>query len=212
MRSSPESLIACVTRLAVVACLLALSPVLFARQKSPAAEDESAGSEPPSEEVIDEVTVVAPRTVASIRSDIIRVEEVMYDIFNSLNTDRDFRVSCGWENRNTGNPSTTSRIKEWRCQTAYERGIPGREFRDVAGAAPTVEGATLTSGTLSGPIRRHREAFKQKMLELAEQNPGLARAIYIRAALEQDLAAARARKSETELLPPGQLEPAEIRE
>ncbi len=198
MRSSPDSQIAHATRLAAVALLLALPAILFARQEPPAAGEDSAGSESPSEEVIDEVTVVAPRTAASIRADIIRVEEVMYDIFNELNKEPDYRVSCGWENRNTGNPSTTSRIKEWRCQTAYERGISGREFRDVAGAAPTVEGATLTSGTLSGPIRRHREAFKRHMAELGEQNPELARAIYIRAALEQDLAAARARKPEAE--------------
>ena len=196
MRSSPGLRNERLMRLPAVALLLALPTTLIAGQEQSVAGVNEAEGESPGE-VIDEITVIAPRTARSIRADIVRVEEAMYDIFNSLNTNPDFRVSCGWENRDTGNPTTTSRIKEWRCRTAYESYIVAREFGGAAGAT-AIQNAMQASGSMAGPLRRHREALKQHMAELGEQSPELARAIYIRAALEQDLAAARARKPESE--------------
>lgn len=180
------------------AVVLAVSAPVWPQVPESAGETiaPTAESDPP-EEAIEEITVVAPRTVRSIRSDIIRVEEVLYDLFNSLNTNPDFRVSCGWENRNTGNPTTTSRIKEWRCQTAYERDILAQELGGASGEE-AIQRAMQLGPSMAGPVRRHREAFEQHLIEVAEKNPELARAIYIRAALEQDLAAARARKVEKE--------------
>jgi hypothetical protein len=197
MRGSPKSPVERVMRLAAAACLAALPVILLAGQEPPVANDVPVEDASSPDEVIDEIRVVAPRTARSIRLDIIEVEKVMYDIFNSLNTDPDFRVSCGWENRDTGNPSTTSRIKEWRCHTAYESYIVAQEFGGAAGAA-AIQNAMQASGSMAGPLRRHREALKQHMAELGEQSPELARAIYIRAALEQDLATALKRKSESE--------------
>jgi hypothetical protein len=197
MRGSPKSPVERVMRLAAAACLAALPVILLAGQEPPVANDVPVEDASSPDEVIDEIRVVAPRTARSIRLDIIEVEKVMYDIFNSLNTDPDFRVSCGWENRDTGNPSTTSRIKEWRCHTAYESYIVAQEFGGAAGAA-AIQNAMQVSGSMAGPLRRHREALKQHMAELGEQSPELARAIYIRAALEQDLATALKRKSESE--------------
>ena len=197
MRGSPKSPVERVMRLAAAACLAALPVILLAGQEPPVANDVPVEDASSPDEVIDEIRVVAPRTARSIRLDIIEVEKVMYDIFNSLNTDPDFRVSCGWENRDNGNPSTTSRIKEWRCHTAYESYIVAQEFGGAAGAA-AIQNAMQASGSMAGPLRRHREALKQHMAELGEQSPELARAIYIRAALEQDLATALKRKSESE--------------
>ena len=197
MRGSPKSPVERVMRLAAAACVAALPVILLAGQEPPVANDVPVEDASSPDEVIDEIRVVAPRTARSIRLDIIEVEKVMYDIFNSLNTDPDFRVSCGWENRDTGNPSTTSRIKEWRCHTAYESYIVAQEFGGAAGAT-AIQNAMQASGSMAGPLRRHREALKQHMAELGEQSPELARAIYIRAALEQDLATALKRKSESE--------------
>lgn len=197
MRSSPESRWNRVMRLATFALMLSLPATMLAGQQRTVSGENKAESESPPGEVIDEITVIAPRTARSIRAHIIRVEEAMYDIFNSLNTNPDFRVSCGWENRDTGNPTTTSRIKEWRCHTAYESYIVAQEFGGAAGAT-AIQNAMQASGSMAGPLRRHREALKQHMAVLGEQSPELARAIYIRAALEQDLAAARARKPESE--------------
>ena len=171
---------------------MAIAVPVYAQETN--GESPAPGPEPP-EEAIDEITVVAPRTVGAIRADIHRVDEYMYDLFNALNKDPDFRVACGWENRNTGNPTTTSRIKEWRCQTAYERDILAQELGGATGEA-AIQRAVEIGPSMAGPIQRHRQAFEQQIIELAEEHPELARAIYIRAALEQDLAAARARQSE----------------
>jgi hypothetical protein len=156
----------CVTRLAAAACLVALPVILFAKQEPSVANEDRAGSQAPPEEVIDEVTVVAPRTARAIRSDIIRVEKVMYDIFNSLNTDPDYRVSCHWENRDTGNPTTIGKIKEWRCRTAYHSDILAEAFGGAAGPDAT-QNAMEASGSFAGPIRRHHEALKQYMAEIS---------------------------------------------
>ena len=167
----------------------AWSPVHAAQ--SAAGEDPQAASEKP----IDEITVVAPRSENSIRAEIIAVEEKMFDIFNAVNTNRDFHVVCGWEDRDTGNPSTVSRLKEWRCVSLGEKHILSREFANVTGRDAVANARSLET-LMQGPIRRHRANMQQEMIALAEENPELANAIYERAALERDLAEARRRKNE----------------
>ena len=156
-----------------------------------AAQDEAA----PVDETIDEITVVAPKTEMAIRAEIIAVEEKMFDIFNAVNSNRDFHVVCGWEDRDTGNPSTISRLKEWRCVSIGEKHILSKEFANITGR-DAVANARALETLMQGPVRRHREQMRTHMIELAEENPDLANAIYERASLEQDLSSAQQRKRE----------------
>lgn len=164
-------------------------PLLLLAVSLPAQAQEA---EPP-DETIDEITVVAPRTEPSIRAELIQVEEEMFDHFNSLHHDRDFYMHCGWENRRGF--STASRLKVWECRSGYEKEILTREFGGVSGVDAVANARALNVLT-EGPIRRHREEFRKKMIELAEENPELANYIYRRAALQQDLAKAQERDSE----------------
>jgi len=153
---------------AVVACLSA-----FAQESTDYANHER------DEEVVDEITVVAPRSIGIIRSQIVSADRVMYRIFNGMTTDRRYQVHCTLSSQ----PGT--RLKRRMCIPNFERGVLNEAYDDSS---------TWTSFNIpAGDLERHRKEFRKMMIEFADQNPELERAIYARAQLERDLRAARER-------------------
>ncbi len=131
----------------------------------------------PDEEVVDEITVIAPRSIGIIKSQIINADRAIYRIFNSMTTDRLYEVRCSLSSR------AGTRLKRHTCLPNFERGVLNEAFDDSS---------TWTSFDIpEGDLERHREAFRKMMIEFADQNPELERAIYARAQLERDLRAAR---------------------
>jgi len=130
-------------------------------------------------DVVDEIVVVAPRSVMAINAQIRRADTRMYGLYNEMNTDREFDIHCRLEKVYASNR------KERICLAAFEHGVLEESWDDLS----TWTGA----GRPQAEIRRNREILKQKMMDFAEQNPALKEAIYERANLQRDLADAEAR-------------------
>ena len=48
----------------------------------------------PDEEIIDEITVMGARELASLRAELIRADDAVYDLYNNLNDDDAYDVIC----------------------------------------------------------------------------------------------------------------------
>ena len=146
--------------------------------------DAPAGGEPveredaANNEVVDEITVVAPRSIPNLKSDIIRVERRMYSLYNEMNTDRMYDIHCRLEKVYASNR------KERICLPAFEHGVMEEAWNDLS----TWTGANMPEAEL----RRHREVLREKLITFANENPELGAAIRERAKLQRDLNAAEA--------------------
>jgi hypothetical protein len=137
-------------------------------------------------DVVDEIIVVAPKSVMAINAQIRRVDTRMYGLYNEMNTDRQFDIHCRLEKVYASNR------KKRICLAAFEHGVVFDTWEDFSPSTGTVNPRA--------EIRRNREILKQKMMDFAEQNPALKEAIYERANLQRELVEAevRHRGSDTE--------------
>lgn len=145
------------------------------------------------DETIEEITVVARRTLVSIKRQMLRADIEMYRISNTLIDDPLYKVWCLLE------PRPGSRIKHRVCKPGFERKIASELLADevtmarFAGDDPVFGNQYDLSRT---EIRKHREILKQKFIELAADNPTLAKAIYERANLNLEYEKTLQRKHE----------------
>jgi len=132
------------------------------------------------DEKIDEITVIAPRTLVSIKRQMLRADIEMYRISNTLIDDPLYKVWCLLE------PKPNSRIRQRVCKPGFERKIAAEILADevtmarFGGDDPVFTNEYKLS---AAEIRKHREILKQKFIDLAADNPTLAKAIYARANL-----------------------------
>ncbi|HWK52768.1 MAG TPA: hypothetical protein VNR18_00210 [Hyphomicrobiales bacterium] len=126
----------------------------------------SAAEDPPAAtpESIEEIEIVGQRTLSTLRLEIRREEEQMFDLFNDLNDVREFDVSCG-EVIVTGSliparecvPRYIQRARFLNAQDFLQFGIPQK-----------------TEQELWWENRRKNEAFNAKIRSLAVEHPSLA--------------------------------------
>lgn len=133
------------------------------------------------EEVIDEIIVVAPRTLVSIKRHMLRADIEMYKISNALIDDPLYKVWCLLE------PLPRSRIQRRVCKPGFERKINEDILNDEVTMGRFGGGGgsnfSYNYDLTRAEIGKHREILKQKFVELAAENPELAEAIFERAGL-----------------------------
>lgn len=138
---------------------------------------------------IDEITVVAPRSLVAIERQIERADFALYNIANNLIDDPMYKTYCHRET------SAGSNIKRRVCVPGYERELMSEAWEAERTMGRMGEGSyTFNYRLPEGEIREHRENLKQKMIELAADNPDLSEAIYKRAQLQRDYEAERKRR------------------
>lgn len=143
------------------------------------------------EREIDEITVFAPRSLAVIERQIERADLEMYKIANTLIDDPLYKTYCQLET------SPGSNVKRRVCAAGYERELNSEAWEEER--AMRRLGETTFSSDYKLPkaeLRKYRENLKQKMIELAAENPELAAAIYKRAQLQRDYEAERKRRQQ----------------
>jgi len=143
------------------------------------------------EETIEEIVVVAPRTLVSIKRQMLRADIEMYKISNTLIDDPLYKVWCLLE------PLPGSRIQRRVCKPGFERQIRSDILSDEVTMARFGGGEPNFSNQYDlsrSEIGKHREILKQKFVELAAENPELAKAIYARASLNVEYEETRRRK------------------
>lgn len=169
----------------ILACLVG-SPPAFAQgavaesDADPDAVEPASVVEPGSDDVVDEIIVVAPKTVTAIKAQIVRADRRMYGLYNELNTDREYDIHCRLEKVYASNR------KERICLPQFEHGVLEEAWDDMS----TWTGA----GRPEAELRRKREILKQKMIDFSEQDPELKKAIYERARLQRELKEAEERR------------------
>jgi len=134
----------------------------------------------PSEQIIDEVTVLGVRDLAALRTEVIRAEDVVYDIYNELNDGDGYDIICKKETR------IGSQIPRRVCQTRMFRDAVSEAAEDIVDGEP-----------LGGPMvnnAKHGGILREKMAALANEHPELLVALKRRLELRKKFEQERAKK------------------
>jgi len=121
---------------------------------------------------IDEVVVMSPRSLTTLRRELIAAEDDMYAIFNSLNTDDDYDIICKKEAR------VGSQFRYRVCKTKIQvdkASEAAKDFHDERGP----QGINLN-------MQKHGDILREKMRALAAENPQFLDALRKRRALQQE--------------------------
>jgi hypothetical protein len=160
-----------------------LSGLLVAALAFPAFAMETAVPAPESDS-IEEITITGQRSLISLRIEAAKAEDVVYELFNELNTDDAYDVYCTLEARNF------SHIKERHCRTGYELEALEAEAQYVSAI---VTGQAASAPTPASIIMATElPKFQARMQELVRQNPALLEAVVKHAELREEFEARRA--------------------
>ncbi len=143
---------------------------------APSAENDSADSVE-----MDEITVRGARSLVAIERQMERADQKLYGISNELIDDPQYKVFCFRES------TAGSKIKKRVCRPGYERNLASDAWEDERTMGR--QGGNRYTFDYKLPeaeLRKHREIFRQKLMELAATNPDLADAILTRAKLQRD--------------------------
>lgn len=126
-------------------------------------EGERQDSTAENREDIEEIVVTAPRTLNSMRTEIVAAQDRALAIFNEINLDNDYDVACRRET------PLGSHIPQRVCRPRFVDRLESEASQD------------FLSGDLyfdpSGEIMYHNDILKQKLASLAVEHPGLYQAL-----------------------------------
>ncbi len=146
----------------VIIALICISRISYG-QEPPLQEADELQAIAVKQEPLEEVIVIAPRSLSSMRAEIIEVENKVFDIFNAVNSDNDYDVSCRRET-----PSF-SHIPQRVCRPRFvdriESSATQMYLRGDGYFDPRAE------------IRHHQQILEERMRTLVEENPQLYEAI-----------------------------------
>ena len=134
---------------------------------SSASKEQDAETRP-----IEEITVLGERTFFTLRLEIGAAEEEVYGLFNELNTNDDFDVTCTWE------VYTGSHFKRRSCMAAYLREAQAENTQnylkgidmqlDLSGVKGEVRDQTLAMEAEMAQLALDNLEFSQALRKLAE--------------------------------------------
>lgn len=156
--------------------ILILLCTLFWSQQSLANEPDSPG-EPSDLEThdreIEEITVISQKTLLSLRYQIIRAEDRVFEVFNKLNDDDKYDIHCFLR------APTGTRIKQRDCAPNYYRNATADQAKEFLGGPP--------AAPVNSVIAYHGPILRDKMVELIKENPELVNAMVDYYELKQEL-------------------------
>jgi len=127
------------------------------------------------ESEIEQIIVQGERTRFALRMEIERAETDVYNLFNELNSNDDFDVTCE-EIVYTG-----SLIPQRTCMAAFLREEMAYQTQTFVQSIPLGDGLGAPGGgvlldfeTVQGEVRQKAEAMEQEMIRLAVENPDFA--------------------------------------
>ncbi|TAJ93338.1 MAG: hypothetical protein EPO31_03810 [Gammaproteobacteria bacterium] len=125
------------------------------------------------DEVLEEITIVGDRSMGSLTHLIMKAEDRIYDIFNSMNDDKRYDVACRWE------APINSHIKRRSCRPNFVLNAQSDNARTVHAYMEGSPYATDPSGAsyFAVQLYHHFPIFHQKMVASINENPELLEAI-----------------------------------
>jgi hypothetical protein len=124
------------------------------------------------EYILDEIIVKGGSVLSSLRTEMIRAEDLKFEIFNSLNSTDDFDITCEWR------APTGSIIRRRFCEAGYmkkARAEDARLFMD--NMQYDTEFNHRSEQDLALELAHKTEAFNKEMVELGSKHPSLAKAM-----------------------------------
>ena len=119
--------------------------------------------------------IVTGKSRFNLRELAMEKEEAVYDIFNSLVDDKQFKITCKWENR------YLSHIKSWGCMPEFERVAEQAKAQGVLGEMASVLGSpgAMNAGSVAESlylppdfaIQKGQAEMKEKMRQVANESP-----------------------------------------
>ena len=129
---------------------------------SSASKEQDAETRP-----IEEIIVLGERTFFTLRLEIEAAEEEVYGLFNELNTNDDFDVTCTWE------VYTGSHFKRRSCMAAYLREAQAENTQNYLKGIDV----QLDLPGVKGEVRDQTLAMEAEMAQLALDNPEFSQAL-----------------------------------
>lgn len=123
--------------------------------------------------VIDEVTVVEPKSVGRLRFELAKADNRVFSLYNALNSNDSLDMICKKETR------IGSQIKYRVCKSSYHRQIESESGSDF-----------LAGGDLSTSARApagHYDKVRSNMAKLMAEHPELLQAVHRRAILREKI-------------------------
>lgn len=139
--------------------------------------------------VVDEITVVAPRSLVAIERQIEKADFALYEHGNSLIEDPLYKTYCRLDSK------AGSNVKKRTCKSGFERELLSEAWESEQLTARQGNRSFTFDYRLSeSELREHRAVMRKKYLELATNNPKLANLILTRARLQTEYNEARQRR------------------
>jgi hypothetical protein len=139
------------------------------------------------EYILDDIIVKGGSILSSLRMEIVRVEDLKFEIFNSLNSTDDFDITCEWR------APTGSIIRRRFCEAGYLKKARAEDAYRLIDHIDHMDGIASVSGDkgiydIKGflPRPKHQltvefadktEALNKEMVELGSKHPSLAKAM-----------------------------------
>lgn len=111
-------------------------------------------------QLIEEITVIGEKTFSGLRLDVEVAETEAYNLFNELNSNDEFDVTC------TEEIFLGSRFKQRTCMPAFLRDAQARDTQDYLNG---IDSITSVSG-LRAELRQKSAAMEAEMLRLSLEN------------------------------------------
>ena len=159
-------------KMAVVATVLILLlglPVMGACQGEPVQAEEQP-------QVMEEVLVLGSKPLLKLKLEMIEAEDMLFDLFNSFNTNDDFDVRCYRE------ATVGTRIKQRVCRTNIQRRLLRRASQRMMAGEPYV----FPAAEIKHAEKRLLENMTETALEQPEMLEALMKATEARKALESE--------------------------
>ncbi|MES2625465.1 MAG: hypothetical protein V4628_09310 [Pseudomonadota bacterium] len=128
---------------------------------------------------VEEIVVTGERSLVSLRIEADKAEDVVYELFNELNTEDRYDVHCATETR------VLSHIKQRHCRTGFELEAMQAEAQYLLSRA--AGNATAAPTPVNIAMNAELPGFQATMKKIVEQNPALLEAVIKHAKLREEL-------------------------
>ena len=150
----------------LIALLVSLSVIQASFSQEPAATEPETLTEVTIDQEplpMEELTVVAPQSLQSMRDGLVRAEDDVLAIFNDYNDDDDFDIHCQKER------PTASYIAVRTCRARFVDRLTAQASADWMGGFPYVDPR--------GELSQYGALLRIKFSEVLEENPALYNAL-----------------------------------
>ena len=140
------------------------------------------------EYTLEEITVKGGSVLNSLRTEMIKAEDLKFELFNSLNSTDDFDITCEWR------APIGSTIRRWDCDAGYMKKareenarhfMMNKEFGPDYGAG--TEFMHRSDRYLAWKSANKTEALNKEMVDLSKKHSSLAKAMINEYELKQRL-------------------------